>query len=218
MRFIAFVSFLVITKMLFAQKTVTKEIIFKGTSISIKLENIDQLELKHANNNKIIVTSSEQTDEVSFFTIEANSKEAVIKNTKAKVKKLSNACIEAPLLSSYSISIPEKLTVNIFIHNGNFKTNFFSGVLNIELDTGEIELNRFNGTIKIKHIDGNIFSNFNQGELIIHNHLGKTKCNLKSKTLQKNKQNINGFLQNRINHLEMETIRGNIYIKSVETL
>ncbi len=218
MRFIVFVNFLIITKMLFAQKTVTKEIVFLGETIFVSLENIDQLELKHTNDAKIIVTSSEQIDEVSFFTIQTNRTEAVIKNTKAKTKRISNACIEAPLLSSYVIYIPEKLQVNITIHNGNFKTTFFSGSLNLEVDSGEIELNNFNGIVKIKNINGNIFCNFKEGELIINNHLGKTNCTLKSKNLKKSSQNINGFLQNRKNHLEIETIQGNIYIKSIETL
>lgn len=218
MRFIVFVNFLLITKLFFAQKTVTKEIDFLGETIFVSLENIDQLELKHTNDTKIIVTSSEQADEVSFFTIKANRTKAFIKNTKAKTKRISNACIETPLLSSYVIFIPKKLQVNIVIHNGNFKTDFFFGVLNLEIDSGEVELNKFKGIVKIKNINGNIFCNFNQGELIINNHLGKTNCTLKSKNLKKSNQNINGFLQNRKNYLEIETIQGNIYIKSTETL
>jgi hypothetical protein len=183
---------------------------FKGELIQIDLGDIDHLELKQTNNNKVIISTNQLEQEATFLNITQHNEKLCIKSQDTIINKPEMpACITQPLYTSYGIRIPKGIMVKISINSGNFKVNNFKGNMELAVNNGEIELDNCLGNILIKNIDGIITCTTNVQHIEAKSHLGKVFF---KKGIAKNiKKDVN-------NMLIIESIRGNIFINTKKIL
>ena len=191
----------------FSQKSIQKTIDFNGADIQIDLGKIDRLQLRQSDKKQVIISTTELEQEASFLKIKQQQNTLLIQSKQTNIAKPElPACIEQPLFTSYSITIPKNVKVFVTINSGNFITDNFNGFLELSVKEGEIILNHILGNVKINTIDGVIIASTNIQKIQAKSHLGKVSVNKK----EKKSKHLNDLLI-------IETIRGNIFINTDKT-
>jgi hypothetical protein len=192
---------------MYSQKRIHKIIDFKGTYLRTNLGEIDHLKLVQSDVRQVVITAVESKPESNILKINQSDNSLYIEAIKTDFDNQDlPVCIEQPLFTSYSITIPKNIKVLITIESGNFIAKNFDGFLDLKVKQGEIILEDVSGNIKVDLIDGNVFCETNIFNIKATSNQGKILID-KSKNNQKYLNDL----------LIIKSINGNIFINKDKT-
>ncbi|QCX37152.1 hypothetical protein FF125_01365 [Aureibaculum algae] len=221
MKILFYISVLLISSSISAQKKVLKEVDFNNQNIEVQFEDIDLLEIVEAEEQKISISMVDYVENPTQLEIEnvgnnirIISKSIIPFEPNSKTEKF---CYLQPLFSSYKLSLPKGCDVEISYKNGNIEVVSFNGSMNLRLHTGDVKIDDFKGSITSELLSGNINATIRDTEVnIISNH-GEITTTFPSDQWQKTDNSLKGILGINNNLLKVQSINANITLKTIET-
>lgn len=217
-----------------AQKTIEKNIEYKGQSIELEVQFASEIEVKTWNEAKIYLKADISTKDGKFLdlysldisetsstiTIEEDAKaifeafyEEWNKNNPDK-KRYYNTGKTYDF--NYVLYVPKQAVFKVSSINGGLKSEVFEGDFTADLINGNINIKKYSGNLDLSTINGEIDLVVKNSSFVaetIHGNIyadENLRLNVTDKYVG---QKVEGRMENAANKLKLNTINGNMYLR-----
>lgn len=203
-----------------AQKTVSKEVAYKGQKIQVALGDVDKIVLEHTTVQKVMVTMTSYIENPIGLTLKESNEYIYINSNKLALQtpeKVDKFCSEQPLFPTYKITIPDNAEVAIYYNNGDFVAEGFTGIVNLRLNSGTLDILNLQGSVAIELFSGNINTTVSNSTIDITTNRGKITSFIKAKKFLQTNTSLKGVYGKPIHKLHVRAIHANITLRPTKT-